>query len=56
MERTVQYLRHELFYEPEPREARFSVFVYDVPYLNACGIFPPLHILNMILRSGGGDG
>jgi hypothetical protein len=56
MERIVQYVRHELFCEPEAREARFNVFVYDVPYLDACGIFPPLHILNIILRSGGGDG
>jgi hypothetical protein len=56
MERIIQYLRHELFYEPEAREARLSVFVYDVPYLAACGVFPPLHILNIILRSGGGDG
>jgi hypothetical protein len=56
IERTVQYLRHEPFYEPEAREARLSLFVYDVPYLDACGIFPPLHILNAMLRSGGGDG
>ena len=30
-------------------------FVYDVPYLSACGIFPPLHILNQCLLDGGGD-
>jgi hypothetical protein len=28
----------------------------DIPYFGACGIFPPLHLLNQYLGFGGGDG
>jgi len=57
MERRVSYLRHEFhFPDPEPRDAPLSVFLFDVPYLGACGVFPPLHLLNWLLRRGGGDG
>ena len=38
------------------REASFDVFVYDVPYFGVCGIFPPLHIMNQILKTGGSEG
>jgi hypothetical protein len=31
-------------------------FIYDIPYFPACGIFPPLHIINQVFSSGGGDG
>ena len=52
--REVQYQRHEHTWpEPEPRRALLSTFVYDVPYLGACGVFPPLHVLNEILTGGG---
>ena len=54
--RTVQYTRHEMLLEDESRTATLDVFVYDVPSLDVCGIFPPLHILNQILCRGGGDG
>jgi len=27
-------------------------FVYDIPYFDACGEFPPLRIANQILLSG----
>ncbi len=36
-------------------ESDLVSFVYDVPYLAACGIFPPYHILNQVLSKGGGD-
>ena len=51
--RTVKYQRHEFRGEPEPRSAELSVFVYDIPYFGACGIFPPIHIINEIFQSGG---
>lgn len=56
MERRIQYFRHEFRYEPEAREAPLSAFLFDIPNLGACGVFPPLHLLNQRLRSGGGDG
>jgi len=37
-------------------EGSLLVFVYDVPYLPACGVFPPLHILNQHLAGGGAPG
>ena len=54
--RRIRYQRHEFRYEPENRRAPFITFVYDVPYLDGCGVFPPLHILNQILESGGSQG
>lgn len=53
---TVKYERHEFRFEPESREAPLSSFVYDVPYFGACGIFPPEHIMNEILLTGGSQG
>jgi len=52
----IHYKRHEFHGEPEERNASLSVFVYDIPYFGACGIFPPLHILNQILKTGGSEG
>ena len=54
--RTLEYDRHEFHGEPEPRSADLAVFVYDVPFFAACGIFPPLHIANEIFQSGGSAG
>jgi hypothetical protein len=55
--RQISYQRHEYTWpDPEDRSAPLLTFVYDVPYLDACGVFPPLHILNQILASGGSDG
>ena len=56
--RTVRYLRwlgcnHR---EPEPAENDLLAFVYDIPYFPACGVFPPLRILNQKLLSGGSSG
>jgi len=28
----------------------------DIPYFDACGVFPPFHIVNQTFASGGGDG
>lgn len=56
-ERVVQYERHEhTVPDPQKRVAPLSVFVYDIPYFAACGIFPPFHIANEIFASGGSDG
>jgi hypothetical protein len=30
--------------------------VYDIPYFGACGVFPPLHLLNQLLLTGGSQG
>jgi hypothetical protein len=31
-------------------------FVYDIPYFDACGVFPPLHIANQIFLRGEAGG
>lgn len=54
--RKVTYQRHEFHGEPETREATLGVFVYDIPYFGACGIFPPFHIMKQMLKTGGSDG
>jgi hypothetical protein len=30
--------------------------VYDIPYFNACGVFPPIHIANQIFSRGTAGG
>ena len=52
----MEYYQHEPHEDPVRIQADLVSFVYDVPYLGACGIFPPLHILNELLATGGGDG
>ncbi len=42
--------------KPEKKEGTLLDLVYDIPYLDAVGILPPLHLLNERLRTGGGDG
>jgi hypothetical protein len=54
--RAVKYRRHEFRHKPTACEGSLLTFVYDVPYFDACGVFPPFHIINQILSSGGGDG
>ena len=58
--REIQYEQWECHQEaPERKVAPLWVFVYDVPYLAPCDVFPPLHILNQIFsfgRLGGGMG
>lgn len=52
----ITYKRHEFARGTETRNAPLLVFVYDIPYMDACGIFPPLHILNIVLLEGGDEG
>lgn len=52
----VTYTRHEPFYDPEDRVASLLHFVLDVPHLTCWSIFPPHHILNQHLQSGGSPG
>jgi hypothetical protein len=54
--RIIDYKRHELHGNPVEKRAKISTFVYDIPYFGACGIFPPLHILNQIFETGGSEG
>lgn len=55
--KVITYQRHEHTWPgPEERTASLDVFVYDVPYLAACAVFPPFHLLNERLMSGGSQG
>jgi hypothetical protein len=54
--RRVRYVRHEFHGPASKRENSLLAFIYDIPYLGACGIFPPLHLLNQILLKGGSTG
>jgi hypothetical protein len=54
--RTITYKRHEFHGEPEQRSASLLSFVYDILYFGACGVFPPLHVINQTFSTGGGDG
>jgi hypothetical protein len=53
--RELAYTRHEPGDKPRRLKRSLLEFVYDVPHLAPCGVFPPLHILNDLLRTGGGD-
>lgn len=52
----VSYFRHEIHREPEQRTAPLWAFLFDIPYLAPCNVFPPPHLLNDRLMTGGGDG
>ncbi len=60
--RQISYKRYEYTNVLAAREQRVQTsslltFVYDIPYFDACGIFPPLHIANQIFiegKAGGG--
>lgn len=54
--RVVRYKRHEFLRLPRRIQGTLLTFVYDIPYFPPCGVFPPLHILNQELRSGGDSG
>ena len=54
--RRVQYT-HTFFHgDDEPREGSLLTFLYDMPYFPPFGVFPPFHLLNQHLASGGSDG
>ncbi|WP_155313727.1 hypothetical protein [Desulfosarcina ovata] len=54
--RKIKYDRTEFHAGDESVENDLLSFVYDIPYFGACGIFPPIHIVNTIFLEGGGDG
>ena len=54
--RCVSYVRHEYPGRASKREDSLLVLVYDIPYFGACGVLPPLHLLNELLLSGGSQG
>ena len=54
--KAIRYRRHDLGAKPVTVTGSLLSFVYDIPYLPACGVFPPRHILNEVLRRGGGQG
>ncbi|HEX5242754.1 MAG TPA: hypothetical protein VFW23_05775, partial [Tepidisphaeraceae bacterium] len=56
--RRVRYFRHEGMGRGERAssiENSLLTFVYDVPHIGACGVFPPFHLLNQLLLGGGGE-
>ena len=54
--RVVQYVRHEFHREDEDCEGTLLTLVYDIPYFSACGVFPPLAVVNEVFSSGGDVG
>lgn len=54
--RRVAYTRHEFRGRDSKREDSLLALVYDIPYFGACGVFPPLHLLNQLLLRGGSEG
>lgn len=54
--RRVRYVRHEYPGRMWPREESLLAMIYDIPYFGVCGIFPPFHLLNQLLRRGGSQG
>jgi hypothetical protein len=54
--REIEYTRHEHTRRDEGRKNNLLMFVYDIPYFPACGVFPPLHILNQVFSAGGNVG
>lgn len=48
--------KHTFFHSDEPREGSLLTFLYDIPYFPPCGVFPPFHLLNQYLSTGGSDG
>lgn len=54
--RRVRYVRHEFPGRTSKREGSLLVLVYDTPGFGACGVFPPLHLLNQFLSTGGAQG
>lgn len=57
--RRVRYFRHHGMWHgdrADVTENSLLAFVYDIPYFGACGVFPPFHLLNQLLRRGGSQG
>lgn len=56
MERIIQYSRQESRGVNAARAAALSIFLYELPDLTACNVFPPRHILNTLLQRGWAGG
>jgi len=55
--RDVTYERYEFHAdENTAHSGTLLTFLYDIPYFNACGVFPPLHIANQIFSRGTAGG
>jgi len=55
--REVTYERYEFHSDENTvHTATLLTFVYEIPYFDACGVFPPLHIANQIFSSGTAGG
>lgn len=52
----IEYTRHEHRLEPVNVKENLLSFVYDIPYFGACGVFPPIQVINQRFAYGGGDG
>jgi len=56
MERTVKYSSQGDEWLCADRKEALSIFLYELPDLTACNVFPPLHILNILLCRGWAGG
>ena len=54
--RTIKYKRYEFGSDSVDWKGTLLTLVYDIPYFPACGIFPPLHVINQVFSDGGGPG
>ena len=54
--RELTWKRHEYRHHPRRHKGSLLWLVFDIPYFDACGIFPPLHIANQVFLSGGSVG
>ena len=53
---SIHYTRYDFRHPEVQTTSDLLTLVYDIPYFGACGVLPPLHIMNQIFSSGGGDG
>jgi len=53
--RRVQYVRQE-YQEGEPYEGSLLTLFFDIPCFPPGGVFPPFHLLNQFLATGGSPG
>jgi hypothetical protein len=53
--REVSYIRSDPRAPDQNCKAALLDFVFDVPYLLSRGVIPPLHVMNEVLKEGGGE-